>query len=68
MSPMIGYALHDNMIVGGRFIYDRTLLRVEKARMSMGDDESGVDIGDRSILCSGALLHGARYSGGSTSR
>ena len=45
VSPMIGYALHDNMIVGGRFIYDRTLLRVEKARMSMGDDESGVDIG-----------------------
>lgn len=45
VSPMIGYALHDNMIVGGRFIYDRTLLRVEKARVSMGDDESGVDIG-----------------------
>ncbi len=45
VSPMIGYALHDNMIIGGRFIYDRTLLRVDKARVSVGDEESGVDIG-----------------------
>jgi len=45
VSPMIGYALHDNMIIGGRFIYDRTLLRVDKARVNIGDEESGVDIG-----------------------
>lgn len=45
VSPMIGYAMHDNMVIGGRFIYDRTLLRVENARVNMGDEESGVDIG-----------------------
>lgn len=45
VSPMVAYALRDNMAIGARFVYERTLLRVENARMKMGDEESGVDIG-----------------------
>ena len=45
VSPMIAYALHDNMALGLRFIYDRTLLRIDNARVKLGDEESGIDIG-----------------------
>ncbi len=45
VSPMIAYALHDNMALGVRFVYDRTLLRIDNARVKLGDEESGIDIG-----------------------
>ncbi len=31
ITPMIGYALRDNMAVGLRLIYSRTLLRIDGA-------------------------------------
>ena len=44
VSPMIAYALGNNMALGGRFIYARTLLKLDSANLSFGDDETGTDI------------------------
>lgn len=44
VSPMIAYALRDNMALGGRFIYARTLLKLDSANLKFGDDETGTDI------------------------
>ena len=44
ISPMIAYALSNNMAVGGRFIYSRTLLKLDGANLKFGDDETGTDI------------------------
>lgn len=44
VSPMVGYALRDNMVIGARFIYGRSLLRLDNAELHLGDDESGTDI------------------------
>ena len=44
ISPMIGYALRDNSAVGVRFIYSRTLLKVDDGELSFGDEESGTHI------------------------
>ena len=40
VSPMIAYALTDNMALGGRFIYSRTLLELDKAELQLGDEGS----------------------------
>ena len=44
ISPMIAYSLRNNMALGGRFIYSRTLLKVDGANLKFGDDETGTDI------------------------
>lgn len=44
VSPIIAYALRDNMAVGARFIYARSLLKLDKARLKFGDDESGIEL------------------------
>lgn len=44
LSSMIAYALHDNMAVGARFIYSRSLLKLDNARLKFGDDESGIEL------------------------
>lgn len=44
VSPMIAYAFRDNMALGARFIYSRTLLKLDKANLSLGDEDSGVNI------------------------
>ena len=44
VSPLIAYALRTNMAVGGRFIYSRTLLKLNSANLKFGDEESGTDI------------------------
>ena len=36
VSPMIAYALRDNMAIGGRFIYSRSLLKLDKADLNLG--------------------------------
>ena len=38
VSPMIAYALRDNMAIGGRFIYSRSLLKLDKADLNLGGD------------------------------
>jgi len=44
ISPFVAYAVGNNMAVGGRFIYSRTLLKVDDADVSMGDEDTGVNI------------------------
>lgn len=44
VSPMIAYALSNNMALGGRFIYSRTLLKLDSANLKFGDEETGTDI------------------------
>lgn len=44
ISPMIAYSLRDNMAIGARFIYSRTLLKLDNARLKFGDDESGIEL------------------------
>ncbi|MCH5329625.1 MAG: hypothetical protein J1E04_01580 [Alistipes sp.] len=44
ISPMIGYAIRDNMALGARFIYGRTLLKLDDGKLSLGDEDSGVNI------------------------
>lgn len=44
VSPLIAYAVRDNMALGGRFIYSRSLLKLDKAQLKFGDDESGTNI------------------------
>lgn len=44
VSPMIGYAVKNNMALGARFIYGRTLLKVDGGQLSLGDEESGTNI------------------------
>ena len=44
ISPMIAYAFRNNMALGGRFIYSRTLLKLDKASINFGDEDSNVNI------------------------
>ena len=60
VSPMIAYAFRDNMALGGRFIYSRTLLKLDNAELHFGNEETGTNIVARPIR--------RRRSGGSTSR
>lgn len=38
VSPMIAYALRDNMAIGARFAYSRSLLKLDNASLKFGDD------------------------------
>lgn len=44
VSPMIAYAFRDNMALGGRFIYSRTLLKLDNAELNFGSEESGTNL------------------------
>ena len=44
VSPMVAYALRDNMALGARFAYGRTLLKLDKANLSLGDEDSGINL------------------------
>lgn len=44
VSPMIGYALGCNSTLGVRFIYGRTLLKLDGANVSFGDGDSSTDL------------------------
>ncbi len=43
-SPMVAYAITDNMALGGRFSYDRSFMRIDSASFSLGDEETGTHI------------------------
>ena len=43
-SPMVAYAVADNMAVGGRFNYNRTFMRVDSASLSFGEGETGTNL------------------------
>lgn len=38
VSPLIAYAIRDNMAIGVKFIYSRSLLRVDSGSVKLGDD------------------------------
>ena len=44
VSPMIAYAFRNNMALGGRFIYSRSLLKLDKASLNFGDEDSNVNL------------------------
>ncbi|WP_295936884.1 hypothetical protein [uncultured Alistipes sp.] len=44
ISPMVAYAFRDNMAVGGRFTYARTLLKLDKADLNLGKEDSGINL------------------------
>lgn len=44
VSPMIAYAVRDNTAIGFRGIYGRSLLKLDGAKLSLGDEESGTNI------------------------
>ena len=44
VSPMIAYAFRSNMALGGRFIYSRTLLKLDNASINFGDEDSNVNL------------------------
>lgn len=43
ISPMIGYAVRSNMAIGARFIYSRSLLKIDDAKISMEDINLSVE-------------------------
>ncbi len=40
-TPLLAYAFSSNMALGTRFVYGRSLLKVENANLSFGDDDDG---------------------------
>ncbi len=44
ISPLIAYAIRDNMAIGGRFNYSRSMLRVKGADINLGDQETGINL------------------------
>ena len=44
VSPLIAYAVAENMAIGGRFTYSRTNLTVDNAELKLGDEETGTEI------------------------
>lgn len=44
VSPMVAYAMTENMALGARFTYSRTNLTVDHADLSFGDEETGTQI------------------------
>ena len=44
LSPMLGYAIADNMVVGVRGNYGRTHLRIDSSSLSLGEGETGTNI------------------------
>lgn len=44
LSPLLGYALADNMVIGAKFGYSRTFLRLDGGGFSMGSGDTGVEL------------------------
>lgn len=44
VSPMVAYAIADNMALGARLNYGRTFMRINSASLSLGDGETGTNI------------------------
>ena len=44
ITPALGYALTNNMVVGVRFASSRTFLRIDNGSIQLGDDDTGVDL------------------------
>ncbi len=59
VSPTLAYAITNNMALGVKFTYGRTLLALDSADIDLGDDQTGIDL---SVDFYHALKHS--YTGG----
>ncbi len=55
VSPMVTYTYAKNQAVGARFIYDRSLLKIENATLTFGDEQTGTNL---SVTDFYSLSHG----------
>ncbi len=63
VSPMIAYALRDNMAIGGRFIYSRSLLKLDKAELQPRRRGFGPQLrGERLLFAAPQLLGGGNLA------
>ena len=44
VSPMVAYALRDNMALGARFTYSRSLLKLDKAHLEFGSEDNTTEL------------------------
>ena len=44
VSPLLGYAFRNNMVIGARFIYSRTFQSIDKGGVQLGDEDTGIDL------------------------
>lgn len=44
VSPMFTYAYADNKSVGARLVYNRSLLKIDNASLSFGDEDTGLNL------------------------
>lgn len=44
ISPLLAYAVRDNMAVGAKFIYSRSLLQIDNGEINLGDDDTGINL------------------------
>lgn len=44
LSPLVAYAITDNMAVGARINYGRTFMRIDDANLSIGEGDTGTNI------------------------
>ena len=44
VAPILAYAFRNNMVIGARFTYSRTYLRIDSGSIQLGDDDTGVDL------------------------
>lgn len=47
VSPMVAYALRNNMALGARFIYSRSLLQLDKAHLEFGSEENATKLSSK---------------------
>ncbi len=45
-APVVAYAIRDNLTIGARLEYSRTLLRVDNATLSLGEDLANITVSD----------------------
>jgi len=67
ISPLLGYAVADNMVVGGKFGYSRTFLRLDGGGFSMGGGDTGIELKSIPTMRSNICMK-VPCSGGNTSR
>lgn len=61
VSPILGYTIRKNMIVGVKFAYSRTLLRLDEASVSIGSGDTGLAITADSYYSLGHTFTGAMF-------
>lgn len=44
VTPVLAYALKKNMAIGARFTYSRTFLKVDRAEIKLGDEDTGINL------------------------